>query len=80
MAGAEGAQSMMRANLDELVIVSCLFPAMRWSASIARSVLIAREGNVLRLYRMPMLLRLDEFRAELFIAQLNHMEPHHVDG
>ncbi len=45
---------MMRANLDELVIVSCLFPAMRWSASIARSVLIAREGNVLRLYRMPM--------------------------
>ncbi|AFK70182.1 hypothetical protein YSA_06335 [Pseudomonas putida ND6] len=43
-------------------------------------MLIAREGNVLRLYRMPMLLRLDEFRAELFIAQLNHMEPHHLDG
>lgn len=71
---------MMRANLDELVVVSCLFPAMRWSASVAQSVLIAREGNVLRLYRMPMLLRLDKFRAEVFITQLNHMEPHHLDG
>ena len=71
---------MMRANLDELVIVSCLFPAMKWSASVARSVLIAREDNVLRLYCMPMLLRLDEFRAELFIAQLNPMEPHHLGG
>jgi len=71
---------MMRANLDELVVVSCLFPTMRWSASVARSVLIAREGNVLRLYRMPMLLRLDEFRAEVFIAQLNHMELPHLGG
>lgn len=62
---------MMRADLDELMIISCLFPGMKWSPSITRPVLIASEGNVLRLYWIPLLLRLDEFRAELFIEQLN---------
>lgn len=65
---------MMQANLDELMIVSCLYPAMRWSVFAARSVLVGREGNVLRLYRMPVLLQLDGFRAELFVAQLNREE------
>lgn len=62
---------MMGADLDELMIVSCLFPAMRWSLSLVRPVIIAREGNVLRLYRMPLVVLLDEFRAKLFIKQLN---------
>lgn len=69
---------MMRANMDDLMIVSCLCPAMRWSAFAARSVLIGREGNVLRLYRMPVLLQLDEFRAELFVAQLNRVKSHRL--
>ncbi|AOE87971.1 hypothetical protein THL1_5424 [Pseudomonas sp. TCU-HL1] len=62
---------MMRADLDELMIVSCLFPRMKWTSSVTRPVLIAREGNVLRLYWMPLLLWLDECCAELFIEQLN---------
>jgi hypothetical protein len=62
---------MMRADLDELLAVSCLFPGMKWAASETRPVVIAREGNVLRLYWMPLLLWLDECCAELFIEQLN---------
>lgn len=62
---------MMRADLDELMIVSCLFPGMKWSSSVTRPVVIAREDNVLRLYWMPILLRLDEFRAQLFVRELN---------
>lgn len=62
---------MMQADLDELMIVSCLFPDMKWSSSGKRPVVIARDGNVLRLYWMPMLLWLDECCAELFIEQLN---------
>lgn len=65
---------MMQADMDELMIVSRLFPLMTWSSSPARHVLIAREGNVLRLYRMPMLLRLDECCAEFFVEQLNRRE------
>lgn len=62
---------MMHADLDELMLVSGLFPEMRWSASVTRSVVIAREGNVLRLYWMPLLLWLDPFRAKLFVGELN---------
>lgn len=63
---------MMRADLDELMIVSSMFPGMKWSSSVTRPVVIAREGNVLRLYWMPLLLWMDEYCAELFIEQLNH--------
>ena len=62
---------MMQADLDELMVVSCLFPGMQWSSSGTRPVLVAREGNVLRLYWMPLLLWLDPFRAELFVSELN---------
>ena len=62
---------MMRADLDELMIVSRLFPRMQWSSSRTRPVLISSEGNVLRLYWMPLLLWLDECCAERFIEQLN---------
>lgn len=62
---------MIHADLDELIIVSCLFPDMKWSSSTKRPVVIAKQGNVLRLYWMPLLLWLDEFRAELFVEQLN---------
>ncbi|MCY1459278.1 hypothetical protein D9M71_767420 [compost metagenome] len=62
---------MMQADLDELMVVSRLFPGMQWAASEARPVLIGRDGNILRLYWMPLLLWLDECCAALFIEQLN---------
>ena len=62
---------MMRADLDELMVVSCLCPSMKWSSSVTRPVFISREGNVLRLYWMPLLLWLDPLRAELFVSELN---------
>lgn len=62
---------MMRADLEDLLFVSRLYPEMRWSSSERRRVLIAREGNVLRLYWMPVLLWMDEHRAGLFIDHLN---------
>lgn len=61
----------MQADLDELMVVSCLFPSMQWTASETRPVLISRDGNILRLYWMPLLLCLDECCAALFIEQLN---------
>jgi hypothetical protein len=63
--------TMMQADLDELMVVSCLFPSMQWIASETRPVLIGRDGNILRLYWMPLLLWLDECCAALFIEQLN---------
>lgn len=62
---------MMRADLDELMVVSCLCLGMKWSSSVTRPVLISREGNVLRLYWMPLLLWMDEYRAGIFIGELN---------
>ncbi len=61
----------MQADLDDLMVVSCLFPRMQWTVSETRPVLIGRDGNILRLYWMPVLLLLDRDRAELFIDQLN---------
>ena len=62
---------MMSADLDELMLVSCLCPGLVWSISTTRSVIVANDGTVLRLYWMPMLLWLDPFRAELFVSELN---------
>ena len=62
---------MMNADLDELMLVSCLCPELVWSASSTRSVIVANDGTVLRLYCMPLLLWLDPFRAELFVSELN---------
>ena len=62
---------MMSANLDELMLVSCLCPELVWSASSTRSVIVANDGTVLRLYWMPLLLCLDPFRAEVFVSELN---------
>ena len=62
---------MMSANLDELMLVSCLCPELVWSASSTRSVIVANDGTVLRLYWMPLLLWLDPFRAEVFVSELN---------
>ena len=36
-----------------------------------RPVIVATEGSVIRLYWMPALLCLDEFRCQLFVQQLN---------
>lgn len=62
---------MMIADLEDLMFVSRLYPAMTWSSSAVRRVVIARDGNILRLYWMPVLLWLDKDRADLFIEQLN---------
>lgn len=62
---------MMSADLDELILISCLCPELVWLASSTRSVIVANDGIVLRLYRMPLLLWLDPFRAELFVSELN---------
>lgn len=62
---------MMSADLDELMLVSCLCPELVWSASSTRPVIVASDGTVLRLYWMPVLLQLDPFRAELFVGELN---------
>ncbi|MFI8377090.1 hypothetical protein ACIGCH_23790 [Pseudomonas helleri] len=62
---------MMNADLDELMLVSCLCPELVWSASSTRSVIVANDGTVLRLYWMPLLLCLDPFRAEVFVSELN---------
>lgn len=62
---------MIRADLDDLVVVSCLFPRWQWSMSRTRDVLVARDGVVLRIYWMPVLLRLDPLRADQFVSELN---------
>jgi hypothetical protein len=62
---------MMHAELDDLMIVSCLFPEVVWSCSSTRPVIVAKVGPILRLYWMPLLFWMDEFRAELFVEQLN---------
>ena len=62
---------MMSADLDELILISCLCPELVWFASSTRSVIVANDGTVLRLYWMPLLLWLDPFRAELFVSELN---------
>jgi hypothetical protein len=64
-------QIMISADLDELMLVSCLCPELVWSASSPRPVIVASDGTVLRLYWMSVLLRVDPFLAELFVAQLN---------
>ena len=65
---------MMSADLDELMLVSCLCPELVWSASSTRPVIVASDGTVLRLYWMPVPLRLDSFRAELFVGELNGVQ------
>ncbi|WP_313037055.1 hypothetical protein [Stutzerimonas nitrititolerans] len=63
----------MRADLQELVVLSQLCPAMVWTwrKSSGRHVIVASEGSVIHIYWMPALLCLDEFRAQLFIQELN---------
>lgn len=64
---------MMRAELDQMFMLSRLYPAWQWSAVPARHVIVAADGVVLRLYWMPALLRIDEFRAQLFVQELNRL-------
>lgn len=64
---------MMRVELDQMLMLSRLYPAWQWSAVPARHVIVASDGVVLRLYWMPVLLRIDEFRAQLFVQELNRV-------
>lgn len=63
----------MRVDLQELVVLSQLCPAMVWTCreSSGRHVIVASDGCVIHIYWMPALLRIDEFRAQLFIQELN---------
>lgn len=71
---------MMQADLEELMVVSCLFPGMQWASSVTRPVLIGRDGNILRLYWMPLLLWMDDCCAALFVEQLNRKGGHRLNG
>ncbi len=62
---------MMRADLQELLVLSAMFPSWSWRQMAARRVIVATEGSVIRLYWMPALLCLDELRCQLFVQQLN---------
>jgi len=64
---------MMQADLEQIFLLSRLYPAWKWSAATERHVIVAKEGIVLRLYWMPALLRIDEFRAQVFVAELNRV-------
>ena len=62
---------MMRADLHELLVLSAMFPSWSWRQVTGRRLIVARDGSVNRLYWMPALLCLDEFRCQLFVQQLN---------
>ena len=62
---------MMCADLQELVMLSAMFPSWSWKQARAQRVIVASEGTVIRLYWMPALLCLDEWRAHVFVRQLN---------
>ena len=62
---------MMSADLQQLTLLSAMFPSWRWRLAVGRRVVVASEGVVIRLYWMPAILSLDEFRAQLFMQQLN---------
>lgn len=68
---------MMRADLQELLMLSAMFPTWSWRQTVARRVIVATEGSVIRLYWMPALLCLDELRCQLFVQQLNAMGASH---
>lgn len=62
---------MMYADMKDLAVLSAMFPSWSWRLAVRRRVFVASEGPVIRLYWMPALLSLDEFRAQLFVKELN---------
>ncbi|CAM3296203.1 hypothetical protein BZK31_14895 [Pseudomonas floridensis] len=62
---------MMYADQQQLVVLSAMFPSWIWRVAIGRRVVVASDGVVIRAYWIPALLWLDEFRALLFVQQLN---------
>lgn len=62
---------MMLADMEQMFIVSRLYPSWVWTTMKARHVIVAANGAVLRAYWMPALLRMDELFAEQFVMALN---------
>lgn len=62
---------MMPADMEQMFIVSRLYPSWVWTAMKARHVIVASDGAVLRAYWMPVLLRVDDLFAEQFVLALN---------
>ncbi|MGX0954491.1 hypothetical protein AB7M18_000619 [Pseudomonas viridiflava] len=71
---------MMSADLQQLMLLAAMFPSWRWRLAVGRRVVVASEGVVLRLYWMPVILSLDDFRAQLFVQQLNAPNASRVFG
>ncbi|HBO1669577.1 hypothetical protein ACM7I5_30155 [Pseudomonas aeruginosa] len=65
---------MMRADMEQMFLISRLYPSWAWSAVTARHVIVAADGSVLRVYWMPALLRMDDLFAEQFVLALNEGE------
>lgn len=62
---------MMRADMEQMFLLSRLYPSWFWSAVTARHVIVATDGIVLRVYWMPALLRMDTLFAKRFVLELN---------
>ncbi|HCF6085738.1 TPA: hypothetical protein NIH71_005867 [Pseudomonas aeruginosa] len=62
---------MMRADMEQMFLLSRLYPSWSWWAVTARHVIVAADGIVLRVYWMPALLRMDTLFAERFVLELN---------
>ncbi len=65
---------MMLADMEQMFIVSRLYPSWVWTTMKARHVIVAADGAVLRAYWMPVLLRIDDLFAEQFVLALNTSE------
>lgn len=65
---------MMRAELDELLIVAALCPGWRWSAVPARRLIVAEDDGVLRLYQTRISLWLEPGGVERLLGTLNREE------
>jgi hypothetical protein len=61
---------MNPAGMGQLLQLALRHPAWHWSVVRGRAI-AASDGAVVRLFSLPTLLLLDEFRAELFVRELN---------
>jgi hypothetical protein len=61
---------MNPADMGQLLQLAQRHPAWHWTVVRGRAI-AASDGAVIRLFALPTLLLLDEFRAQLFIRELN---------
>jgi hypothetical protein len=61
---------MNPADMGQLLQLALRYPAWHWTVVRGRAI-TASDGAVIRLFALPTLLLLDEFRADLFVGELN---------